>query len=414
MANTNTAEVLDIRLRDAMTKIEKINRRAERAGLPKIELRTLAIEERMFNRYPQSHPYHQWNDKVKRNVHIIEYTTDAIVIEGFEPVATLTFEHNTPILYEWPDKKCPKRFRVDNHRYCDHCKTNRPRKQVFVIRNTKNGRYMQVGSTCVRDYIGWDADKILQQWKLMQAALESDFMIQEPRDSRPKAERRYYLSEVLPQACAVVREHGYTSLKNAEEREGVTSTRGRVLEQLDPPTDSIAKRYFVPIPVTKEDIEEADAMLEMAKAIHTNTGNTYLHNIRTIAQDGYATYKEIGLAVSIVAYAFRERENKREKVERLARNKARAEASVSEHVGKVKERLTFNATLKYTKLIESYYGTSMLTKWETEEGNVLTWFASNYPDVEIGEKVKLTATVKAHSEYNGILETQVTRGKIAA
>jgi uncharacterized OB-fold protein len=46
-------------------------------------------------------------------------------------------------------------------------------------------------------------------------------------------------------------------------------------------------------------------------------------------------------------------------------------------------------------------------------GNVLVWFTSSAPEVEIGDRVRLTGTVKRHGEYQGVRQTVMTRCKVA-
>ena len=39
---------------------------------------------------------------------------------------------------------------------CDHCGLSRVRLSTFVVRNTKTGEFKQVGSSCVKDFVGWE------------------------------------------------------------------------------------------------------------------------------------------------------------------------------------------------------------------------------------------------------------------
>ena len=40
---------------------------------------------------------------------------------------------------------------------CDHCKTERNRKDTYIVRNVKTGEFKQVGKRCLEDYTGLDA-----------------------------------------------------------------------------------------------------------------------------------------------------------------------------------------------------------------------------------------------------------------
>ena len=46
------------------------------------------------------------------------------------------------------------------------------------------------------------------------------------------------------------------------------------------------------------------------------------------------------------------------------------------------------------------------------EGNVMSWFSSGGADLEPGREYTIDATVKAHSAFQGVPETQLTRAKV--
>jgi hypothetical protein len=94
-----------------------------------------------------------------------------------------------------------------------------------------------------------------------------------------------------------------------------------------------------------------------------------------------------------------------------AKNEA-APKSNSEFIGDIKQRLR-DMEVVYTncRTIESYYGVSLVYTFKLGD-NVLTWFCSGKgidPDIEIGETVLLTGTVKDHKEYNGVKQTYLNR-----
>ena len=94
-----------------------------------------------------------------------------------------------------------------------------------------------------------------------------------------------------------------------------------------------------------------------------------------------------------------------------AKNEA-APKSNSEFIGDIKQRLR-DMKVVYTncRTIESYYGISLVYTFKLGD-NVLTWFCSGKgidPDIEIGETVLLTGTVKDHKEYNGVKQTYLNR-----
>lgn len=94
-----------------------------------------------------------------------------------------------------------------------------------------------------------------------------------------------------------------------------------------------------------------------------------------------------------------------------AKNEA-APKSNSEFIGDIKQRLR-DMEVVYTncRTIESYYGVSLVYTFKLGD-NILTWFCSGKgidPDIEIGETVLLTGTVKDHKIYNGVKQTIINR-----
>lgn len=95
---------------------------------------------------------------------------------------------------------------------------------------------------------------------------------------------------------------------------------------------------------------------------------------------------------------------------RLNRKQSANAASV--HVGAVKDRLRgLLVTVEHMQNIESHFGTCTLYKLRDASGNLFSWFASsrNVETVRPGDTVSLTGTIKAHVEYKGTKETQLTR-----
>ena len=95
-----------------------------------------------------------------------------------------------------------------------------------------------------------------------------------------------------------------------------------------------------------------------------------------------------------------------------AAKNAAAPKSNSEFIGEVKQRLRdMVVTYIGCRAIDTFYGTSLLYTFKLDD-NVLTWFCSGKgidPEIEEGDIVLLTGTVKDHKEYNGIKQTYLTR-----
>lgn len=88
------------------------------------------------------------------------------------------------------------------------------------------------------------------------------------------------------------------------------------------------------------------------------------------------------------------------------------EPSMSSHIGEVGDKITEYVTFIKMFSYENQWGTGHIYKFEDVSRNVYVWNTSTYLDLEEGQKVKITGTIKKHSEFKGELQTVLTRCKI--
>lgn len=85
----------------------------------------------------------------------------------------------------------------------------------------------------------------------------------------------------------------------------------------------------------------------------------------------------------------------------------------SQYIGNKGDRLTITCkTFEFVKSFDSEWGMSHLYKFTDENDNVFSWFSSNYIDLDAVEVKTVKGTVKGHSEFQGMKETQMTRCKV--
>ena len=79
-------------------------------------------------------------------------------------------------------------------------------------------------------------------------------------------------------------------------------------------------------------------------------------------------------------------------------------------VGEIGERIEVSVKVLSVKEIHSNYGTSFLHQFETEDGNLLTWFTQSLKqNFEEGEECLIRATVREHKVIRGKKQTVVNR-----
>ena len=78
--------------------------------------------------------------------------------------------------------------------------------------------------------------------------------------------------------------------------------------------------------------------------------------------------------------------------------------------GEIGERIERTVKVLSVKEIHSAYGTSFLHQFETEDGNLLTWFTQSLKqNFEEGEECVIRSTVKEHKVFRGKKQTVVSR-----
>lgn len=293
---------------------------------------------------------------------------------------------------------------------CEHCGTRRRRKNTYVLLNTGEtdpataGKRIVVGSTCLRDFLGWEG-RIA--WLDVPDLSDEDWF-----GSVASVEPSYAVADVLRLAIASIRMRGYIP----GHAYGQTSTREHV------------GTLFLSRP-TSADRETAEALLvaaesvdptEVAAIIETLTGedypgtgasaSTYAENLKVLLSLTHVHASGLGLLVSAPqAYA----KHQGRAIERAAR-------ATSEWIGTKGEKITATITIERLTPIEQHFGGrtaySTLLTGRTQTGEIVKCFtaAAWVRDMQVGQQVTLTATVKDHEIYEGTKQTLLTRAKPVA
>ncbi len=58
--------------------------------------------------------------------------------------------------------------------WCAHCSSRRPRRRLFAVQHVETGKVRQVGSTCIKDFLGWPTSPVFVSTKDVVDELESE------------------------------------------------------------------------------------------------------------------------------------------------------------------------------------------------------------------------------------------------
>ena len=289
---------------------------------------------------------------------------------------------------------------------CDYCGQVRARKHTFVITHDDGSRKV-VGSSCLKDFFGGQSPDSIARWLTIFKDFTDDFRSNDFQDDY-QFNTVQTLSYLLEGTRQMIRAFGWVSGGQAYQ-EMVTSTKDRVDTYLNGRGEERAKLVQAWLDAQREnDYPDTDPQLiedaiEWAKSLKGDENN-YLNNIGILGEQGYATGRQLGMAVSILP------SYEKEVAKRIREEARKAIADASEHVGEIGKREVFdNVVLTEVKYIESQFGVSVLHKFNMD-GNQLVWFGSReLGGVEIGDKISIKATVKRHDEFNGIPQTAINR-----
>lgn len=379
-------------------RLEVLNRRAERLGFEPIEISIgplNEVEEKSNNAWELYPTIHRWHD--------VEILTSHVPrVEGYALAATIDFENGAVIINGNPvyGKDLPIEFRSTDNR-CDHCGYDRDRHSVVVLE--KEGEFIQVGRSCVKDFIGHDPHQIFSFHSLVGRIVEDMDEMSRTRGSR--SEEVLPTKVVIAVALAVVAEYGYMSHRKSEETDfEVPSTATRVKELFVRETEyarAKEKAEWWKAHVTEDVREQALKVIEWVQEQEPST--EYMHNlIQLTAMEG-VTWKRVGLiASSVLAYQ-----------RALDLLKTREALPESDYVGEVGKRDEFEVTFQKLVLNEGFYGTTYIHMFRDTDGNDLTWFGSKRLDPELApsgsDVITIKGTVTKHQTYNDRKQTVINR-----
>jgi len=386
-------------------KIERLQKRAVKLGVPPVSLEILGKEEKRFKK-------HEYGPTLVQSYIKVRVYGETPKMPGWKLLGVLDHEFSSDanVVHAVPGQEVPPQYRHSNG-VCDHCKKKRPRSETFVLQND-DGTIMQIGRQCIKDFLGHQDPKMILAMATYLRNIDDAF--QHDDDSWGGfSQGKYQISmdRFLAYVAAEVRENGWISKAIANQREE-PSTTSKALSRMYP-TDRNG-RAIAPIPPEEQDVEVAKKAREWARNIEKPKGD-YEYNLSVIASADSISYREAGIAGSMIQAYFRYVEQEFKKKDFLKK------AAASEFIG-TKEDLSDKATGQKGKRIEmdvqykgaqsfdSAYGTSYLVRFVTTDGNHVTWWASVSPGDFIQTKwYKIKATLNKHTIYKDIKQTEVKR-----
>lgn len=273
---------------------------------------------------------------------------------------------------------------------CDHCHHNRRRHTCYIVENTKGTR-KQIGSTCVKDFLGTDPRNMVKYSELVFKMLD-DF----EENWGGGIPRHESLVDYLTFVAASIRLQGWRSRARFD-----YSTADQAYDWLCDVKDELKWRSAVK-PILNDSAKLANQAIAFAKKLKVPKGEEgqFLENLKNIAINGAFVFNQKGFAAYMVQHYLTNHD----------------ETPDNGHFGTVGKRAKDVAvTVEDVRGFSGMYGDGRIVKFRTVADNkLLVWFSTTVSDIVPGQNYQLTGTVKSHDEFRGKSQTAVTRCRLSA
>ncbi len=352
-------------------RIDQLNRRAERLGVPLIS----------YESTRRLTPLSGGNVKVELDVQI---TGRAPLVAGWTLICSIEVTPAGNMVHAFNGADVVE-YRTAELR-CDHCDMQRKRHEAYVFE--KEGTRKMVGSTCVEQFL--ESTGVLDNlhlWREVEGLGEIDGL---DDGSGGTAQGSLGVHTLLAYAAFAIRHLGF--VPSAEDK----STRNYCMD------------YKFP----KEKVEAVDRKMAEAAALwilDQAPSSDFMHNLQVAVSLGVVD-KTAGLLVAGMNVYIRHLDET-----------ANAAVFIDEHLGAPKERLPLTVRVVRARYFETEYGGSTYLTMVDAEGHQIVWKASGIPykhdekanacmrHLARGDRITGKATVKEHSDYKGVKQTIVTR-----
>jgi len=293
--------------------------------------------------------------------------------------------------------KIPKIFWNREDMFCEHCNTNRNRKQVVFLKNIKTGEYKQVGKTCLKDFTGHGNPlQIAKMFEELYGLFGFDWF-----GGNPKQEEVFDLIDYVEKCSSAIREFGFQSKSSGAFK----------------PTSCRVNEDYSFISVSEKDKENTKKALEWIRSIE-KPDNEYIYNLNKLCNKEFIRKRDTGYVASLfVAYKRANNEDLfDEKLYRII-NKETGEEISNDFLGEEKKKIEIDVELiKNGKYIDYYDNVNYYMIFNDQNGNELVLFTTSYDlFTQISFKdgfFKIKATVKKHNEKNGRKQTVIKNVKL--
>lgn len=396
-------------------KLAKLNAKAEKFGLPPIEVlgrtteRYIRVVDQMGDDHqlaylrpmrgydPQEHPI--LLERLQLRYPIIQLGNWRVVgkLETVADAGALTFT----ITDDEADRAAVRDYAA-HPLHCEHCKAKRRRTDSFVLRDVETGERKQVGTSCLTDFTGVDPGAALFLAQMSSVIrIEFDELDASLRSGNRRALwTPAYLADVI-----FLTEHfGFVSAAKARD-ESLTATWAaasspKMFEEFK---SDVRKAYLAG---SQDRYNRAEAIRQWF--VQSKDPSDFHRNCALLLEQEWVRLEPRHLALAAASVATYNRHLL----------KAQEQKVPSEYVGQPGEKLKQKLTIERAVSLPNPYDSrtpSYLMLLRDEAGNRITWKSASVPEEMVngsGGIVEASFKVKEHTDYKGVKQTAVTHLKV--
>ena len=333
-------------------------------------------------------------------------------INGWEFIGKLTHDGvgEFVTVLAAPDMEVPTKFRKSKGS-CDHCKTARYRKDTFVI--SKDGKFMEIGRSCLKDFFPTvNIEWVVNYFKYVDDMLKGGEFDEVDRSRNMKFRPTADLELILMVTNAVIREDGWmsgTAVKKILENdpEALVSPTSSAISSVVSLKMGLRRlgKNEKELVLTEKDKEIVPKVIDFVKNDMFGD-NDYVYNMKNFFSLDEVDLRYIPFIASAIPAYTRSLEKKAE---------MKIKKKVSEFVGEIGDKISADVEVIGSKMVNGFYGSTLLVRMADTDGNTFTTFYSGYnAEPEIGDKISISGTVKKHDIFKGWKSTVLKRVKFSA
>lgn len=372
-------------------KIAKLNKRANKLSVDPVVIT-------LHDTVEKNH-----GTKVKPEWVVFQYiavkgTTPKLA--GWQFAATLEHDENGVIVRRLPDLDASvdlTHYRKADPTNCDQCHQRRRRVDTYIVLH-EYGTLKQVGSSCLKDFLGGQSPERIAAWCSYLADFMDDLESTDSEFYGGSAPSRTGTVEYLTHVACMIRNYGWTSKGTAYNFGGeatASAADNNIFNMSRNKTDRDGQPMFI-VPLVEDESLALASIAHVRALSEDDLANDYVYNLFTSLKGESIPTRQYGIAASAISF-FRKETEKKLKAEKTA---------ASEYIGEVgQKKFTTEVTITKVVELEPYtYGASpgALYLMQDATGNVIKWNSSKQVEgMDQGVTGTICGTIKAHDDGTG-------------